>query len=991
MSTTATSMHPLPPPPPTAPTMHANTLDQHHQHHNYQPTSRYALPPPPSQPQPQSHHPHVNGTTTVHQLLANGATTKRGTPDRSFPMREEEHEHDGEEDDNASVREGSGSGSQLSERPTPTHRASNSGSWTGTATVSGTGTNLSSGSGSGESGGYETTATTQGYDDVHGGSGGGGGGGGAGGEAPGYGGLASRRQQDDDDESPESRAGSNDSSHYSTAISSGQGTIVIPGPQPQGQPQGGQQRVTPPRLTAVEKYPSQVHIPTREREQQRERAEQQQARYQPPQQQYAPQQQQQQQPYASPPQQYASPPQQQQQAQRPPQVHRSSLAELKNSLHHLQEPHEVHATHQHQQPQQQQYGSQQQHTQYQQQQQQQQQQQHVAPHAAHPSQYAPAPPPPPPPPSKPSDEGDESSGTPRSPSAGLPVHFNGLSLAQVQALMAQHGSADGTMMTTSSAGQGMHAHVKYDIATSEFDPEVFEQTTMAALSGHNAGGGGAAGAAAAARHMNGNGNVRAQAGPYWNDNTIAEQLAFSAQMQEELAAQYGHGRVNGHRSEVPEPGSSSGTAHGPPGQPFSPPPRGTPYPYTYGMGQAVANGHIGMGTGTISGPDVGGHYNGAGAATLDAQLALMRAQQFAAMRGGMPLGFEAPSESAFSPSSTPFQPQYPFLPSHLRALGAMSTARSSPSHFPLPLEILGNLPQTGSGRGKPKGKGKGRGKRNWTSVIPPRVASTAPAETEYSGDEHTEMQTEFDPADQDTMDHDDHDDAQSEDEWEDVVGDSDGDDEDEVSGGDWLELEFHPRYVKGDARRRRKWEKGWSKLVKAFQELDRTTDATMVLMASPPQGRTLYNINSRAINRSIINTEHDRQTPAPGSRPSGSRHKKSGSGAQTDVEDSDAESVRPSAVKAARSVTSTHMSTMRLSFARLAAQRRTARTRIMTGVDGMRVHPDDMSPAALRATLGAMLSMFEKQEERWKNEVSRLTQERIGAESMLRQVVGNGL
>jgi len=193
--------------------------------------------------------------------------------------------------------------------------------------------------------------------------------------------------------------------------------------------------------------------------------------------------------------------------------------------------------------------------------------------------------------------------------------------------------------------------------------------------------------------------------------------------------------------------------------------------------------------------------------------------------------------------------------------------------------------------------------------------------------------------------------------------------------------------VTSEARRRRKFEKGWRKLVKDFQELDRTTDATMVLMASPPHGRTLYNINSRAINRAIINTEHDRQTPAPGSRPGKSKSKSGGS--QTDAEDSDDD--RPAKIKAARSVTSTHMSTMRLSFARLAAQRRELRTRILGAADGAVFSADDMSPSALRATLSAMLSMFEKQEDRWRKEISRLEQERLGAEGMLRQVVGAGM
>jgi hypothetical protein len=162
----------------------------------------------------------------------------------------------------------------------------------------------------------------------------------------------------------------------------------------------------------------------------------------------------------------------------------------------------------------------------------------------------------------------------------------------------------------------------------------------------------------------------------------------------------------------------------------------------------------------------------------------------------------------------------------------------------------------------------------------------------------------------------------------------------------------------------------------------------MVLMVAPPYGRTLYNVSSRGIQRSLAATEDDRQTPAPGSRPRGKSRR---NGAQTDVEDSDIEStLHPAKIKPARSVTSTHLSTMRASFARLAAQRRETRTRILGAADG-HVFGEEMSPVAMRATLGAMLSMFEKQEERWRKEIRRLEQERVSAEGILRQVVGSGV
>ncbi|KAF8905786.1 hypothetical protein CPB84DRAFT_1771192 [Gymnopilus junonius] len=86
-------------------------------------------------------------------------------------------------------------------------------------------------------------------------------------------------------------------------------------------------------------------------------------------------------------------------------------------------------------------------------------------------------------------------------------------------------------------------------------------------------------------------------------------------------------------------------------------------------------------------------------------------------------------------------------------------------------------------------------------------------------------------------------------------GDDEGDwvdEEDEDDLDDLINLEYHPDFIKNVSKRRRKWEVGWENLIQAFQALDRQTDATMILLASPSHTTKLHALKSRSIRRQTL-------------------------------------------------------------------------------------------------------------------------------------------
>ncbi|KAF9475271.1 hypothetical protein BDN70DRAFT_814377 [Pholiota conissans] len=220
------------------------------------------------------------------------------------------------------------------------------------------------------------------------------------------------------------------------------------------------------------------------------------------------------------------------------------------------------------------------------------------------------------------------------------------------------------------------------------------------------------------------------------------------------------------------------------------------------------------------------------------------------------------TDSTLSPRGTPFQPdmynQWAYLHTQRMMPGVADTAsiQSSPSHQPVPLP----LPPTFIAGKKKNGLMAKR--RNYDRKPPPRVESTQPRETSpelsSSGEETSTAGEERPNSVQPEQA-----DANSSStaaaptvadaEANETSGDDSGDwiDEDEDDEyEDLLDMEYHPSFVRNMSKRRRKWEVGWENLIQAFQTLDRTTDATMILMASPSHSTKLHSLRSRSIRRS---------------------------------------------------------------------------------------------------------------------------------------------
>ncbi|KAH9936820.1 uncharacterized protein BXZ73DRAFT_45033 [Epithele typhae] len=395
---------------------------------------------------------------------------------------------------------------------------------------------------------------------------------------------------------------------------------------------------------------------------------------------------------------------------------------------------------------------------------------------------------------------------------------------------------------------------------------------------------------------------------------------------------------------------------------FEPRQIGSPYPYPFT--------HIRRSTMSGPLPAPSTNYDAHNPDVIREQLALQL--QIYALNNGL-----APptSESAFSPSSTPFPgPGYnpwAFVPaggglglglSHQAMMGRDDRSMaSSPSHEPVaPPPMRGTrrfrpekshlsqstVPRGGARRVKP----------------PPRVDSTQPRETspEPSSGEETAGEERFAPVFAPSKA------GSVTDEWEEATPVGAADDEGEwVEEGeedgeedDLLDLEFHPTYVSNPQKRRRRFDTRWDALVQAFQALDRETDATLVLLASPSHSTKLHALTSRSVRR-------------------------------------DASLAGSPALTSARRA-----------FAHLAAQRRAARkaqrmslaerlsTRSASSADGS---PGGGSPGELdlrRAletalgSLGALSSIYDQREARWREEMRRLNTDREQVELLLRQALG---
>ncbi|TFK53333.1 hypothetical protein OE88DRAFT_1655450 [Heliocybe sulcata] len=378
--------------------------------------------------------------------------------------------------------------------------------------------------------------------------------------------------------------------------------------------------------------------------------------------------------------------------------------------------------------------------------------------------------------------------------------------------------------------------------------------------------------------------------------------------------------------------------------PAPPMPIGSPYPYPFTHIRR-AHGHIPS--------QQSSNYDPNHPAAIQEQLA--RQMQIYAMNNAAIM-----SDSTLSPSSTPFPgPGYnpwAFLPTtrHLRnGFDASMSIQSSPSHEPL--ELL--PPRIVRGKSlkhtKPSSNLRAVQTSSKQRKPPPRVESTQPRDTSpdnTSGEETAGEEKVEEPGEVQWVN------GVSQDDTGEWVDEEDEDEDDE----DLLDLEFHPTYIGNPDKRRRKWDTRWDELVQAFQALDRQTDTTLVLLASPPHSTKLHALTSRSIKRD----PSLRHSPA--------------------------------------------MASIRTSFTHIASQRRITRSRMTSLVERLALHSDvsadgsDVSSSsreedlkrALEAalgSLGALGNIYEQREARWRDEMRRISDERERVELLLRQTLGSRL
>ena len=346
------------------------------------------------------------------------------------------------------------------------------------------------------------------------------------------------------------------------------------------------------------------------------------------------------------------------------------------------------------------------------------------------------------------------------------------------------------------------------------------------------------------------------------------------------------------------------------------------------------------------------------------------------------------TDSTLSPSATPFQGDlfnqwaYHHTNRMMRGLHETASLHSSPSHQPIPLPIP---PHFGA---KKRDKFLNGRKQSYGRKPPPRVQSTQPRDTspelsssgeETAGDDRVNPAPDVEPQSTNeqgvsftpTTDI-----PITEIPIEDLDEDADWvDEDDEDDYDDLIDLEYHPSFIKNVSKRRRKWEVGWENLIQAasfvnyllfsllifyqFQMLDRQTDSTMILLASPSHSTKLHALRSRSI----------RRQPALSN--------------------------------------STTMDDIRKTFSRIAAQRRKMRPERSSlvdrlavassasggdGSDGSAQSVEENLRRALDAalgSLGALGQVYEEREARVLEELRRSREDREQVELLLKQVLGD--
>ncbi|EGO27046.1 hypothetical protein SERLADRAFT_459841 [Serpula lacrymans var. lacrymans S7.9] len=272
--------------------------------------------------------------------------------------------------------------------------------------------------------------------------------------------------------------------------------------------------------------------------------------------------------------------------------------------------------------------------------------------------------------------------------------------------------------------------------------------------------------------------------------------------------------------------------------------------------------------------------------------------------------------------------------------------QSSPSHEPV------SLPYHSSKSRGLKRRERSSNLRHVTSARhkvqpPPRVESTQPRETSpepYSSGEETAGEEKYDGGEEGV--------------WVDD-GNAEWVDEDDEDKDDLLDLEYHPDYINNLEKRRRRWDSRWDALVQAFQTLDRETDTTLVLLASPSHSTKLHAVTSRSIRRELASKQ------------------------------------------------SMAMTNIRTSFSNIAARRRATRAQGTSLVERLLLNANlsgessdgssesregDLKRALETAlgSLGALRGIYEQRVARWEDEMSRISDERERVDLLLKQTLGVG-
>jgi len=318
--------------------------------------------------------------------------------------------------------------------------------------------------------------------------------------------------------------------------------------------------------------------------------------------------------------------------------------------------------------------------------------------------------------------------------------------------------------------------------------------------------------------------------------------------------------------------------------------------------------------------------------------------------------------------------------------------RSSPSHEPVQLPLPPSMAKGPQSRLRKRERSTnlkavqerlmngGRSARS--KLVPPRVDSTQPRDTspemsdpgeETAGEEiHTHTEGDADKWDVNgvngvgkEVEVKDVTDAVQEIAGDDDDGDWIDEDEEDDDGNDLLDFAYHPSYVRDDNKRRRRWENKWEALAEAFHGLDRQTDTTMILVAAPPHTRKLYSLMSRSIRRDPALLNGD---PVSNIRRS-FRH------------------------------VATHRRMSRVSHGMSLVDRLGLRSRSgsisadsmgHSDVGSSESREDDLRRAldAALGSLDALGTIYEERENRWRDEMKRLNDDRSRVELLLTQTFG---